>query len=84
MESNIGLPFPSPGDLPDSGIEPWFPALQADPLPSEPPRWPYEQIRFAVLYQGEYLHLSMNQEHTLLLVLLMSSHYKIWKNLWNY
>ena len=26
----------------------------------------------------------MNQEHTLLLVLLMSSHYKIWKNLWNY
>ena len=31
-----GLPFPSPGDLPDPGIEPRFPALQADPLPSEP------------------------------------------------
>ena len=30
-------PFPSPGDLPDPGIEPWFPALQADSLPSEPP-----------------------------------------------
>ena len=32
-----GLPFPSPGDLPDSGIEPGTPALQADALPSEPP-----------------------------------------------
>ena len=32
-----GLPFPSPGDLPDPGIEPGSPALQADPLPSEPP-----------------------------------------------
>ena len=32
-----GLPFPSPGDLPDSGIEPGSPALQADALPSEPP-----------------------------------------------
>ena len=26
----IGLPFPSPGDLPDSGIKPRSPALQAD------------------------------------------------------
>ena len=32
-----GLPFPSPGDLPDPGIEPGFPTLQADALPSEPP-----------------------------------------------
>ena len=31
-----GLPLPSPGDLPDPGIEPWSPALQADALPSEP------------------------------------------------
>ena len=28
-----GLPFPSPGDLPDPGIEPRSPALQADVLP---------------------------------------------------
>ena len=28
-----GLPFPSPGDLPDPGIEPASPALQADSLP---------------------------------------------------
>ena len=32
-----GLPFPSPGDLPDPGIEPRSPALQADALTSEPP-----------------------------------------------
>ena len=32
-----GLPFPSPGDLPDPGIEPRFPALQADALISDPP-----------------------------------------------
>ena len=32
-----GLPFPSPGDLPDPGIEPGSPALWADALLSEPP-----------------------------------------------
>ena len=32
-----GLPFPSPEDLPDPGIEPGSPTLQADALPSEPP-----------------------------------------------
>ena len=32
-----GLPFSSPGDLPDPGIEPGSPALQADYLSSEPP-----------------------------------------------
>ena len=36
QESWSGLPFPSPGDFPDSGIEPESPALQADALPSEP------------------------------------------------
>ena len=30
-----GLPFPSPGDLPDPGIEPGSPTLQADTLPSK-------------------------------------------------
>ena len=31
------MPFPSPGDLPNPGIEPGSPALQTDALPSEPP-----------------------------------------------
>ena len=35
-----GLPFPSPGDLPDPGIEPRSPALEADALTSEPPGKP--------------------------------------------
>ena len=35
-----GLPFPSPRCLPDSGVEPWFPALRADSLPSELPGKP--------------------------------------------
>ena len=35
-----GLPFPAPGDLPDLGIEPGFPTLPADALPSEPPAKP--------------------------------------------
>ena len=35
-----GLPFPSPGDLPNPGIEPGSPALQADALSPEPPgKW---------------------------------------------
>ena len=35
-----GLPFPSPGDLPDPGIEPRSPTFQADALTSEPPGKP--------------------------------------------
>jgi len=33
-----GLPFPSPGNLPDPGIEPGSPASEADTLTSEPPK----------------------------------------------
>ena len=39
QEEWSGLPFSSPGDLPDPGIEPGFPALsalQVDSLPTEP------------------------------------------------
>ena len=37
-----GLSFPSPGYLPDPGIEPESAALQADSLPSEPPWKPFQ------------------------------------------
>ena len=40
-----GLPFPSPGDLPDPGIEPWSPAFQANALTSEPPGKPSHKKR---------------------------------------
>ena len=38
-----GWPFSSPGDLPNPGIEPRFPAMQADSLPAEPPGKPREE-----------------------------------------
>ena len=38
-----GLPFPSSGDLPNPGVEPCSPALQADSLSSEPQGEPPEQ-----------------------------------------
>ena len=42
------LPFPSPGDLPNPGIEPRSPALQADALPSEPPGKPLYWATWAI------------------------------------
>ena len=51
-----GLPFPSPGGLPDSGIKPWFPALQADSLPSEPPGKPQRGDWFPISPFGSKLH----------------------------
>ena len=41
----VGKPFPSPGYLPDCGIKPRTPALQADFLMSEPPRKPNLKAR---------------------------------------
>ena len=40
-----GLSFPSPGDLPDLGIEPGSPVLQADSLLSEPPGKPHGEVK---------------------------------------
>ena len=56
-----GLPFPSPGDLPDPGIEPRSPTLQADNLTSEPPgndKGAYIQISLgsAMLHPAPPLH----------------------------
>ena len=44
-----GVPFPSPGDLPDPGIEPGSPALRADALPFELPGKP-SKIKFIENY----------------------------------
>ena len=48
-----GLPFPSPGDLPDPGIEPMSPALQADALTSEPPGNKPELAELCVFHNVE-------------------------------
>ena len=42
-----GLPFPTPGDLPNPGIKPGYPALQADSLRSE---LPGKRILYVVVY----------------------------------
>ena len=55
-----GLPFPSPGDLPDPGIEPGSPTLQADALTSEPPGKPIIQEGWMQL-QG-FLKVEMEAE----------------------
>ena len=43
-----GLPFPFPGNLPDPGIEPRSPALQANAFPSEPSGKPREISRLQI------------------------------------
>ena len=40
-----GLPFPSPGDLPDPGIDPGSPTLEADALTSEPPLLRFRRMK---------------------------------------
>ena len=47
-----GLPFPSPGDLPNPGIEPRSPALKADSLPSEPSGKPLRCYLHLELFPG--------------------------------
>ena len=42
-----GLPFPSPRDLPDPGIEPGSPTLEADALTSEPPGKPLPRLYYS-------------------------------------
>ena len=45
----MGCCFPSPGDLPDPGIEPRSPALQTDPLPTEPLGKPKEILELSII-----------------------------------
>ena len=47
-----GLPFPSPGELPNPGIESGSPTLQVDSLLYEPPGNPYEYIWFPMNIYG--------------------------------
>ena len=46
------LPFPSPGDLPNPGIEPGSPALQADSLPTQ-----LQGKHFNILYIYIYIYI---------------------------
>ena len=48
-----GLPFPSPGDLPNPGIEPGSPSLQADTLLCESSWKPSQSIESRLLRHRE-------------------------------
>ena len=50
-----GLPCPSPGDLPDPGVEPGSPASRADSLPAEPPGHPVGAGTALITKDGERL-----------------------------
>ena len=57
-----GYPFPSPGDLPNSGIKPRSPALQANSLPAEPPeKFKNTVVGSLSLIQGIFLTQDSNQ-----------------------
>ena len=74
-----GLPFPSPGDLPDPGIEPKSPKLQSDSLPFEHQGSPKHTICSFYLAsqvaQWQRIHLSMQEtQETLTLSLGWEDH----------
>ena len=56
-----GLPFHFPGGLPDLGIEPGSPTLQADPLPSEPLRKPSVIKSPLEKFERKFFHVSLRQ-----------------------
>ena len=65
------LPFPFPGDLPDPGIEPRFPALQADSLPSEPLGKPIVDLAMTKKHAlFPFRHTPTKPHHTLLRTLV--------------
>ena len=63
QESWSELPCPPPGDLPNPGIEPRSPTLQADPLQSEPPGKP--NVHSSIIYNSQDIYgsnLSVHQQ----------------------
>ena len=59
-----GLPFPSPGDLPNPGIEPRSPTLQVDSLLSEPPGKSNSAKDLVSSFPSKYKHPRTNKGHT--------------------
>ena len=65
-----GLPFPSPGDLPDPGTEPRSPTLRTDALLSEPPGKPKLCLIYCLTHP---LNLSQQSHSSFQKILLFSS-----------
>ena len=67
-----GVSFPSPGDLPDPGIKPRSPALQADALPSEPPGKPLCVLKVVFTFLVILSHLFIFSESEATFALLFA------------
>ena len=70
-----GLPFPSPWDLPDSGIKPKSLALQADGLTSEPPGkpFPYLELHYYNHWSHTELHVWSAASNLVLVIFICGS-----------
>ena len=66
-----GLPFPSPGDLPNPGIKPRSPALQADSLPFEPAGKPNSRKAPTFLKGNQYIGIDHTGDASWLLWLFI-------------
>ena len=73
-----GLSFPSPGDLPDSGIKLGSPSLQVDALPSEPPGNPImyniQSIQIITLWTVKIKSHHLNKTKSQVFASFLSSH----------
>ena len=63
-----GVPFSSPGDLPDPGIEPRSPSLQVDTLPAKPPGKPWssqtrDQTQVSCIAGGFFTSWATREAH---------------------
>ena len=62
QEYQSGLPFPSPGDLPDPGIEPASPTLLGGFFTAEPPRKPKVLLLLLLIKRQVFLFFADNIE----------------------
>ena len=69
-----GLPFPSLGDLPDPGIEPGSPALQADSLPAELPGKPHD---ITMYYTNNILYAILSSSKRKMFLLISWDRYSL-------
>ena len=56
QEYKSGLPWSPPGDVPDSGLELGYPALQADSLPTDPP-WANYLVSLSLDFQTNKIRM---------------------------
>ena len=82
QEDWSGLPFPSPGDLPNPEIEPKSPALEADALTSKPPGKKNGMDESICRARIEMQILSLGREHPLEKGMATYSSILAWRILW--